>query len=93
MAMGNPNRLAPSEHPIPTKIGSKMGVHLPPNGTTGFDPQPNTWSLLLTFQKWLVPKISRGHDPVFDSCHGDSGDGSPTRENENVLSGRFALNN
>ena len=43
MAMGqNPNR-TPSEHPIqsPLKQVLKWVVHLPPNGTIGFDPQPN----------------------------------------------------
>ena len=30
----------PSENPIPTKIGSKMGGAPTPNGTIGFDPQP-----------------------------------------------------
>ena len=39
MAMGqNPNR-TPSEHPNPNKNRPKWVVHLPQNGTIGFDPQ------------------------------------------------------
>ena len=43
-AFQKPNRLAPSEHPNPTtKIDElKWVVHLPQNGTSGFDPQPFT---------------------------------------------------
>ena len=41
MAMGqNPNP-TPSEHPNPHENRLKWVVHLPQNGTIGFDPQPN----------------------------------------------------
>ena len=43
MAMGqNPKSRTASEHPNPlrNKIGLKWVVHLPQNGTIGFDPQP-----------------------------------------------------
>ena len=47
MAMGqNPNRLAPSEHPIQSNhYRLKWVVHLPQNGTICFDPQPNVGNL------------------------------------------------
>ena len=34
------NPVPPVNIPIPTKIGLKWVVHLPQNGTIGFDPQP-----------------------------------------------------
>ena len=40
-AHGEKNPSPPVNIPIPTKIGSKMGGSPTPNGTIGFDPQPN----------------------------------------------------
>ena len=49
MAMGqNPNR-TPSEHSNPHKNRLKRVVHLPQNGTIGFDPRPNVFLAGINF--------------------------------------------
>lgn len=49
--------VTPSEHPnSPTKIGSKMDLkwRKPPNGTIGFDPQPNGhWAPQKRISHWI----------------------------------------
>ena len=41
MATGQNANRTPSEHPNPRKNRLKWMVHLPQNGTIGFDPQPH----------------------------------------------------
>ena len=41
MAMGQEPNRTPNEHPNPHSNRLKWVVHLPQNGTIGFDPQPH----------------------------------------------------